>query len=113
MPQVLVGPPVCSDFLPQALELFGARAGTCTDGNQAGCWIANAVIGGVFPGIDDNQCLLIDNSFGVQVGLAPITIDELEACFDVLVASQMFALNNCPPPSADGPGGPGNFTPRP
>ena len=53
------------------------------------------------------QCALVDNAFGVFAFLQGISEgpgSEVEACLNILLASQFLSLNACPPP-APAPGG--------
>ena len=84
----------CIDQLPDAVQLAGSRDGS---GNQVGdpqAWIANAVFAPILP---FNQCFFIDNLFGINNSMIDISDEEVQACIDILLASQMFILNDCPP----------------
>ena len=81
----------CTDFLPDAIQLLGTRDGSGTPPQE---WSANASIP---PFTSTIQCLFRDTLFGIDNSTANITLEEQQACIDVLLNSRMFKLNDCPP----------------
>jgi hypothetical protein len=89
----------CLDLLASgAIQLSGSRDGS---GAATQEWTTNAAPAGVTA---TNQCYFIDAAFGIDNGMGSIQADEVTACLDILLASQFYSLNNCPPP-APAPGG--------
>jgi len=80
-PEALVGA-ICIDELPNFLQLTGARPGGQFWGAQS------SFIG----------CAFFDVLNGLDSSVFPITVAEGQACINILLASQMLPLNNCPPP---------------
>jgi hypothetical protein len=78
------------DLLPDAIQLEGSRDGS---GSGLQAWIVNAAHAPITP---SNQCFFIDNLNGIDNSTAPITADEVDACIEIILGSQMFALNSCP-----------------
>ena len=91
----------CLDSLPNALQLRGTRT-LVADG--AG-YVTNAVFA---PMLDQDQCLLRDETYGLDIWMPGITPAEVQACIDVSLASSMYLTNNCPA-AGDGPGS-GSFS---
>lgn len=90
---------VCTDLLPDAVQLSGTRDGS---GSLAQEWTTNAAPAGITP---TTQCYHIDAAFGIDNGMSNISNDEYESCLAILLASDFYDVNNCPPPSPGPPGG--------
>jgi hypothetical protein len=86
----------CLDLLPDAIQLRGSRA-PVADGMG---WVNNAVFA---PTLPVNQCFMIDEVYGIDLGQAGITSEETQACVDIILVSNFYAANSCPA-AGDGPG---------
>ena len=60
----------------------------------------NAVLA---PTLPVNQCFHIDEAYALDLGQSGITVEETNACIEIIAGSAFYAANACPA-AGDGPG---------